>query len=386
MTRSNDRDDAVMERLLKGALGRGSPREAPRGTCLDAQTLAAWADDELDAKARAAAEAHAADCARCQALLAAMVRTEAAAVRPDFAARPWWRRPVVGWLVPVAAAATLVVAWVIVPRGPHDRVLPAESEIARKDALGAQPPPPASASTAKASSSAVESVRAANEPARPAEAKPAAPASDALADARTAPSAAPLQAPAPSASRQTRVEAPAPVAPAQTRADARETAKAQGALAETVTVAPAPRAGVAGGVPREPDRPAAAQRLAGASAFAPAVILSPDPDSRWRIAANGGVERSTDSGSTWALQQTGSVVSFTAGSSPSPLVCWLVGPNGAIVLSTDGATWRRIPFPEQTLLVAIRATDERSATVTTADGRMHTTTDAGATWAPTPPK
>ena len=43
--------------------------------CLDADTLAAWADNALGAAELAAAEAHAADCARCQAMLAAMARS-----------------------------------------------------------------------------------------------------------------------------------------------------------------------------------------------------------------------------------------------------------------------------------------------------------------------
>src|SRR5512138_325541 len=65
--------DATIDRLLAGRATRrpGNPTDA----CLDAETLAAWADGALDAGALAAAEAHAADCARCQAMLAAMART-----------------------------------------------------------------------------------------------------------------------------------------------------------------------------------------------------------------------------------------------------------------------------------------------------------------------
>ena len=66
---------------------------------LDAETLAAWAEDRLSAAERDALEAHAADCERCQALLAAMVRTEPPAGRAD-AAPAWWR-PLVGWVVPL---------------------------------------------------------------------------------------------------------------------------------------------------------------------------------------------------------------------------------------------------------------------------------------------
>ena len=48
--------------------------------CLDAETLAAWADGTLKAQAATAVEAHASSCARCMAVLAAMERT-APAVR-----------------------------------------------------------------------------------------------------------------------------------------------------------------------------------------------------------------------------------------------------------------------------------------------------------------
>ena len=69
----SDRDESI-GRLLPGTLNARAAAE-PDGACLDAETLAAWADDTLDRDARTAAETHAADCARCQAMLAAMVRT-----------------------------------------------------------------------------------------------------------------------------------------------------------------------------------------------------------------------------------------------------------------------------------------------------------------------
>src|SRR4030095_13059838 len=105
--------DATIDRLLAGGAGR-SPGDPPdrADACLDADTLAAWADDALDAGALAAAEAHAADCARCQALLAAMAR--AALLDPARPGAPWWR-PAFRWLVPLTAAAAAVLVWTIVP-------------------------------------------------------------------------------------------------------------------------------------------------------------------------------------------------------------------------------------------------------------------------------
>jgi photosystem II stability/assembly factor-like uncharacterized protein len=51
-----------------------------------------------------------------------------------------------------------------------------------------------------------------------------------------------------------------------------------------------------------------------------------------------------------------------------------------VVLSTDGRSWRRVALPEPVDLIAISATDEKTATVTASDGRTFSTTDGGATW------
>ncbi|MEZ5288438.1 MAG: zf-HC2 domain-containing protein, partial [Vicinamibacterales bacterium] len=119
--------------------------------CLDAETLAAWADDGLDPASRAAAEAHAADCARCQAMLAAIVRTTP---EPAPSAAPTlWERLGVRWLVPLTAAAAAVVLWIVVPPAgdrPADTLAesPTASAPAPEDTLSKQaepPPPPAAA-------------------------------------------------------------------------------------------------------------------------------------------------------------------------------------------------------------------------------------------------
>jgi photosystem II stability/assembly factor-like uncharacterized protein len=122
-----------------------------------------------------------------------------------------------------------------------------------------------------------------------------------------------------------------------------------------------------------------------ARAFAPAiVIVSPDAASQWRIMEEGAVERSTDRGATRETQQTGANVIFTAGASPASSVCWLVGPGGTIRLSTDGRSWQPVPFPEPARLTAVTATDDKTATVTTEDGRRFATADRGATWSRVP--
>jgi photosystem II stability/assembly factor-like uncharacterized protein len=54
------------------------------------------------------------------------------------------------------------------------------------------------------------------------------------------------------------------------------------------------------------------------------------------------------------------------------------------VLSIDGTTWQLRPFPEAVNLTAVRATDAKTATVTTSDSRQFSTTDGGATWSKLP--
>jgi photosystem II stability/assembly factor-like uncharacterized protein len=71
---------------------------------------------------------------------------------------------------------------------------------------------------------------------------------------------------------------------------------------------------------------------------------------------------------------------LTAGASPSPSICWLVGQRGVVLITIDGRQWRRLDFPETVDLVSVRAADDKTATVSAADGRVFTTADRGRTW------
>src|SRR5262249_54371521 len=104
----------IPPRLLRETL-RGSTAPAQSG-CLDADTLAPWSDGTLRARERASVEAHAASCARCQALLAAMARTA-----PPTAPARSWRMSTVAWLAPLAAAAAVVLVWINVPTMPAEK-------------------------------------------------------------------------------------------------------------------------------------------------------------------------------------------------------------------------------------------------------------------------
>src|SRR4051812_26497066 len=130
--------------LLRETLdGRMTPERA--AGCLDTQTLAAWSEGTLNPRDRQAIEEHASDCARCQALLAAMVT-----IAPPVSPSRWWRPSTVGWLAPLAAAAAAILLWVTVPRAPLDRSLTSPAAITTKSEPAVSivaPPPTASASS-----------------------------------------------------------------------------------------------------------------------------------------------------------------------------------------------------------------------------------------------
>jgi photosystem II stability/assembly factor-like uncharacterized protein len=101
---------------------------------------------------------------------------------------------------------------------------------------------------------------------------------------------------------------------------------------------------------------------------------------RWRIVNGRQIERSTSAGTTWTAADIASPEALTAGSASSPSVCWIVGRRGGVYLTTDGVRFERLPFPETVDLVSVVALDERTANVSTADGRSWRTLDQGRTW------
>src|SRR5687767_13407667 len=109
------------EREQNGWLGTTLRRSASAASdgCLDAETLAAWADGGLGAKAAASVELHASSCSRCMAVLAAMERTAPA----PSAAHAWTPARLFRWAAPLLAAATAVGIWVVLP----DRSMTPES-------------------------------------------------------------------------------------------------------------------------------------------------------------------------------------------------------------------------------------------------------------------
>lgn len=397
----------VPVRLLRETL-ESRVLSGPPGECLDAETVAAWADDTLGRDERRAAEAHAADCVRCQALVAAMARTASPA-----SARSWWRAPVMGWLAPLTAVAATLLVWMNLPR---TAVVPPTTAVLREIK---QEPGPAQSALANVRPGAHQDNANQDNPGREnrrqedfrqekslQENTAAAPAMQdaAKVNSEPQPGAALGGAQSPAVDKF-RSEVAAPLAKGFSLAAGEAAAPAAspapaGALAPAA--APAPEAAAAAAPP--PPQLAAAdsltaaqppptvRRTAAATASVNArallleanrsatLIVSSNASSQWRILANGAVQHSTDSGLTWAVQQTGVSVMLTAGASPAPEICWLVGPRGIVLLSTDGRSWRRVAFPETADLASVRATDDKSATVSTSDGRAFSTTDGGRTW------
>ena len=314
MSRESLRDQSV-ERLLKESF-RTSARTMQPGSCLDAETLAAWIDGSLAGGQLTAAREHLADCVDCQATLAAFARTTS----PEAIPEPWWRRGLSArWLVPVAATATVIAIWVAAPQ--------TESTAEPKARADRQPP---------AGADVRSSEQAAPELRREAAAEKAAPADENKEQRDNASLAAGNAA-----------AAPQPAAPDSTFAGRARL----GARLESVIPAP-PRI----------------------------EIVSPDASIRWRIGPAGVAEYSEDAGAKWEATPTGVGTDLMAGASPSGDVCWVVGRAGTVLLTTDGRQWQRLMFPVAVDLAAIQATDARTATVTAMDGRRFTTVDGGTTW------
>jgi hypothetical protein len=382
------------DKLLRESLDAKGAGDS--GECLDAELLAAWFDGTLTRAEHAAVEQHAASCSRCQAMIAALVRTD----RP--APRAAWHRPAVRWLVPLAVAASLILL-INVLRLARQPPAPAQTAVAR---LEQAPPAPAllSASEPSGGSAAAGASQERKVPSELADALPqtatrlprekttgatVSTQTSAEVDARLrSVAAAPATAPVSEAAKE--------AATAMAKAAASSTAGTQAteappAAAEAAPAAPPPVPAVA---PIQPVTSAsadiAANRFArvaesvvggaGSAGRRGTVIFAPDRSVQWRINGPGQVERSVD-GMTWQTRSTSVSAVLTAGSAPSAAVGWMVGTKGVVLRTTDsGQTWTRVAFPEELDLVTVIAVDDKVASVTTATGRQLRTTDGGVTW------
>jgi hypothetical protein len=346
-----DRDQSV-EYVLRHVLsGDGF---VPQGACLDGETVAAWTTGSLRPDELSAVEQHVADCARCQALMAAFIRTTPAPPAPE----SLWKRWRLAWVVPVATAATAAALWVALPGSgpiplePQQKVAATPSEELRAAA------PPAAAPVAPSPSAASEST---TPPSARLQERARTPASNEVlertdADLRERPDVAGERA------------GFSPSIAARSEAAVDQQAPAPAPLAETVEI---DKSTIAGN--------SAPRALAARQAASPLEIVAPGGSARWRISNGQRVEWSASNAGEWTPASIGEGT-FAAGSAPSASVCWIVGRGGAVFLTTGGTRFVRIPFPLMVDLVAITATDDRNAIVTAADGRSWVTSNQGQTW------
>ncbi len=331
MNADHDRDRAL-DQALKAMLGRA--HDAPiTPACLDAETLAAWVDGGLDAQSVAMAEAHASNCARCQALIGTLARaTPEVAAKSASPVRLWrW------WLAPLAAGAAAVTLWMVVPSDRYAApIQPKELQQAAAES------PPAQARDA---------------------ATPDAPAAARLQE--TAPSAAKDQ---PDLSKLAKSTARANSAGAKAALD--ESKRKADASMKTEMPAAERRDRAELQVFEEQ-----AARAAAAPPAAPPAPPSPPSPAAPQARADG-----PPLGQLRAQLGLPGDVQITATASPSSTVMWFVGRAGAVLLTVDGRTVTRVPFPEQVDLTAVTASDARIAVVTTIDGRIFRTGDGGKTW------
>lgn len=408
--------DPLTDRLLKAAL---RPHErAVSDACLDAETLAAWADGSVPGQAASAIEAHLADCARCQSMLAVFATSESAesadlatAGVAETAASgsviPF--RPRVRWLVPVAAgaAAASLLIWTAWPR-PGAPIAPAEQTMARDASPAAVPPagavevqpgmpaaatpmskPAPTESDARRNRTEKTEARSLTDARRQARAS-------AIAKDRTPPAsaAAPVATPSPTPPvKQEIVRTATPTVSQTVSADFVQTLPRsdRNALSYLVLMpgvsvlpsgivefAPPPPAALAGNVGAAAG---AGRGGAGAGRGAAMAVGRALPSLiRWRVLTTGVVERSTSDGATWEVVTLDPPAFIVSGAAPSVSVCWLVGRAGTVLRSEDGIKFVKVAFPEAVDLKSIVAIDARQAKVTTVDGRVLTTIDGGATW------
>jgi hypothetical protein len=349
-----------MDDLLRDTL-RGRAADSTAG-CVDVETAAAFVDGTLPARARSSAETHIADCPRCLAVLAALVRST-----PPPTPRTWWRRPALAWFVPAAVAAGAVAIWINVPdsrSAPPVHTMSGEAAPLESSRIPAVVGPPLqpqipSATTSRREAAEAVRVRETAEPSAKVRSVPSR--SDAASENKDL-----RQVDASFSAAPARPAAAAPVVrPDAAGADA-ATSAAQSV--ETVTVS--------GAAPIVDTMSVATFR----TSLLP-IIVSPNRVSQWRVGITGEVEHSADGGKTWQSQEIGAKATPAAGSSPSPSVCWLVGRGGLVLITTDGGqSWRRLPFPAAVDLASVRATDDQTATIVSVDGRTFTTSDGGSNW------
>ncbi len=420
--------DKALSRHLRASQG-AADAALQRGSCPDAETLAAYHERSLLPEELNSWKEHIVDCAHCQVILAQLESTdqipleaadkeEALAMKESVAAmatqnletlpaaaapgksqaaaetrlrekaRPSrlssrWR-----WLAPAGALAAGLLVWIAVHENEKPR-LPAlpTTQIAKNQE------PPASAPSSSGPVSATlppvpspfadkekglrkdaardsneELLRAGNQADLDAKAVPRAMQQEVAPQAQT--EAANIQSQNQNNYNAQKVPGPAPLSQMDTKKKELKTARAAALAAPEP-----PSAGVAG-------LTAATSMMEVVTVSNPRLISPPGSNAVWRAGRAGLIEFSSDNGASWSRQTSGVLVDLLAGSAPSDKVCWIVGRVGAVLLTTDGgAHWKSVAAPLGEDLGGVRAFDAFHATIWNAlNTKSFETRDGGLTW------
>ena len=419
MSIESDRDQSIERGLARDAMAWRESVPPAGSTCVDAETLAAWAGGALPTTQASIVESHIADCARCQEMAAAFALSEpaiaAAPVPAAMPARaPWIQR----WWLPLAGGA-VAATLVIVSIARRGDVAPPPIAPSSIDASATTPSGVAGAVGPPPSAKAPESTTARSETTPPAveqrigpapktaktpDGRPAGSVSvqggTSAAQTVAIPRPAPAAAPPPPPQAAPPVAAPVLTAPSQLPATALPGVPVIPSP-KPLTLQP-PQARNLQDMRAEASATMSFDRLSPVVEFAsPSAIsaaggrggggaaggggrlnVASNIVTRWRFTRlSSTLERSMDNGVTWETTDLSATpIAIIAGAAPSRLTCWLIGKGGVVLRSTDGVTFSRVSFPESIDLVAIVAADLLNITVTAAGGRQFTTTDGGITW------
>jgi len=360
--------DTLLARGLRPGVGSGFQDlqpTTPSNRCPAPELLAAFVERNLSKPEAQRLELHLAGCSRCQAQMAAMIRSlDAAEPAPrhtiDLLKNAW------RWLAPLAAAALVILAvWVVEPE------LVRESREPRRPLTTTGTPVPD------------ESERAA-EQTQP-ETLPEPPRSPAPQPGRVGPQgreavtteenrAAAFTAPA-----QPRSETSAEDIARRVERQEKQEQAASREAARPQSAAPAERSAGRGGT--------STSLLRGGTPVAESLqliqgvtIAAPNPAVQWRFRPPAVIERSTDGGASWQVQVAEAPSELLAGSAPSDVVCWVVGRGGVVMRTVDGIRWERVTAPTANDLVGVVASDAATAMVSAATGQRYQTTDGGRSW------
>jgi hypothetical protein len=405
---SQDKDESKIRRrdeTLARRVGEALDQLRPRGeeACPDAEVLAAYAEQSLDAAESARWEGHFAACTRCRSVLRVLavsadtplaekeiarlgelVATTPApgpAARPAEHPRSWladWR---MRWLAPALGVTTVLAVWfamrppwrgtnrgaseTLIAQTPREELRPSPAPL---EAVGPSreslPRDQKSESTpqAKKKSGPSRQEQKSISGAPPENAPTGASTGigdknnenqiSAQAQAKVQP-LAPLSTPAASGAPGSsamadaaapRAPAPGPAAPPSTSQTVTVTEAAPVVETTTGTLASALEPGTRTDLPVNGRNFESLARLKAAPGNA-ILLKAPSGSVLWRAGVGGSIERSADGGKTWVAQTSPSRQDWLAGSVFSDQGCWLAGRKGAIARTVDGEHWEQILSP-----------------------------------------